>query len=562
MSQKGEIMANQNKNFTKVKSAKGYSRNNSGAKSKVNKKKYETSGNEGTQITQHKYNDVSWYSKNENMLRDAASFSYNRPLGTLMPWKELFTGSTAAGGTTLNFPDSSDTVPGILVYDTMICPGLSTDENSPINLAAQNIYSYVRYMNSGAKNYDAPDLMMYLLVMDSMYSLFNHLKRIYGVVQTYSQRNWYLPKGYEEAFGVNLTDIRANLSDFRLFLNTMAAQLTSFCVPAVFPIFVRHSWLYSNVYKDSNNEKAQLYIINPVAFYRYNETSGAGRLEQIRWYSSANSMSYAGIVNYAQTMLNNLIYSEDIGIMSGDILKAYGQDKLFKLTGVDPDYTVEPVYNEEVLNQIHNATILGIPYSSFDYPTNQSFGITQDVNTNALIYNPAWGATSIDRNGIFVNMPWDSVTPANTMVGTRLSASTKVINNKQYFQSVGSDYVIGARYVKFVYDSSNQVSLTSRSFTTQMILARQPINEWQEVITGVQSLAEILTNLSNFDWHPLIFVWIGTTTGAGTEQNFTLQLCGVLGDISNYTFIHASDLEQMHLTALMSEFNIPQLGSF
>lgn len=533
-----------------------------GSRGKLNSNRSTPNSSDAEGVKYSNYNDVSWYAKNEKMLRDAASFSYNRPLGAQLPWNELFTGSTAAGGTTLNFTDSSDTIPGIMVYDTMICPGLSLDQNSPINLAAQNIYSYVRYMNSGAKNYDAPDLMMYLLVMDSAYALFNSLKRVYGVVQSFSQRNWYIPKGYSEAFGIDLEDVRMNLSDFRLFLNTMAAQLTSFCVPAVFPIFVRHSWLYSNIYKDSDNEKSQLYIINPVSFYRYNETAGAGRLEQLQWFTGTGKRTASNVMGFAQAMVNWLIYSEDVGIMSGDILKAYGQDKLFKITGVDPDYQVVPVYNEEVLNQIHNATILGIPYTAFAYPNNNSFAITQDVDTNALIYNPSWGATSIDRNGVFVNMPWDEVTPANTMVGTRLSASTRVENNKQYFQSVGSDFVAGARYIKAQYDSNHTLSYVSKNFTTQMILARQPNNEWQEVITGVQTLADIMCNLSNFDWHPLVFVWVGTTTGAGASQAFTLVLSGVLGDVSNYTFIHNSDLEQMHLTALMSEFNIPQLGSF
>lgn len=93
----------------------------------------------------HKYNDVSWYAKNQQMLTDAASFSYNSPLGNPVPYKDLL---SEVPNTVVN----DGAVPGVAALQFIPCIGISTNSISPANIAANNIYSYVRYMNSGAKN--------------------------------------------------------------------------------------------------------------------------------------------------------------------------------------------------------------------------------------------------------------------------------------------------------------------------------------------------------------------------------------------------------------------------
>lgn len=93
--------------------------------------------------TSHKYNDVSWYTKNPQMLIDAASYSYNTPLGTPVPYQKLLSG--VPNYTTGTNPCA---VPGLMSISFVPTIGVSVDSISPANVAAQNIYSYVRYMNS------------------------------------------------------------------------------------------------------------------------------------------------------------------------------------------------------------------------------------------------------------------------------------------------------------------------------------------------------------------------------------------------------------------------------
>lgn len=506
----------------------------------------------GMDDTDHKFNDVSWYAKNEQMLRDAASFSYNSPLGSKVPWMEGFRiGQDITGG----FLDGTDdTVPGLMQLRFLPTVGLSISSTSPANLAAQNIYSFVRYMNSGAKNYDQADMMLYLMAMDSIYMMWNWAKRIYGYARVYSQKNRYLPDVMFAAEQVNITSVTENLADFRLGLNKLAAQISSFCVPAVMPLFIRHSWMVSNIYKDSDIDKAQMFMFSPAYYYQYNETGskyGGQLVAKAMKKPGAVDYTYQNILDMIQTALDQVAYSEDIGVMSGDILKAYGQEKLFKLAAVDPDYTVVPVYNEEVLNQIHNSSVINDDGAT-------GLNITQNPNTGFLIWNPTFKETEIVMTRAFVNMPWNDVTPANTMVGTRLVALLGESNNgKAQLTACGSEVIV----TRVCWDlDGDPTGATSEQNYNYDVINNILINHVGNTNNN-DNLERKMAKLSNFDWHPLVPMF-RVTDQSDPEAVTTYKFNGVLGDISNYTIIELWNLQQIHSTAILSEFNVPQIGSY
>lgn len=545
--------------------------------------------------TTDKFNDVSWYSKNEQMLKDAASFSYNRPLGAKIDMSKYI---QSTSDEIVTYPASTTSIPGVMNLAVAMGPGLSQSYNSPINLAAQNIFSYVRFNNSGAKNYEPADLMFYMFSMDSGYALYNHLKRAYGILRSYSQENWYYPRLFIEAMGLDFDDLMNNISDFRLFINTLGTRLSSFCVPAVMPIFIRHSWLFSNIWKDSNDPKAQCYMFNPLYFFRYEEkTEGGGSLIPEQWLSwTSNStiynnqfnpqlMTFEGVQIYANQLINALSRSEDIGIMSGDILKAYGQDKLFKLSPVPEDYVVEPVYNEEVLNQIHNATVVYQSYADGDVQ-DPSWVISQNVNSQTIVYNPHLRHEPTNIDGLMVNMPWSDVTPANTMVGTRLtSAYTSDSQDYSYFNALGTEFIAYAMIGFYNYKPNSGMQYEPEWYSFKTILTLHCSHQGATDETATYSAAEvndfinkathdefnrmiqhmtILALCEQFDWHPIIYNYVTELqlTPQGTADVVQRICAAISADVSNYTFIKSVDLMQMHLTAIMSEFNIPQIGSF
>lgn len=509
--------------------------------------KFDSVRGEDTPTTK-KFNDVSWYAKNEAMLRDAASYSYNNPLGSNVPWNNLITGGANLSFGPVQISGSNKAFPGLMSISVLPCIGISTHSGSPANIAAENVYSYVRYMNSGAKNYDQADLMLYLMAMDSIYACWNWGKRAYGYLRTYSQENQYMPKAYLMA-DINTADLSSNtmstsLANFRYYLNQAAARISAFCVPAVMPYFIRHSWMFSNIYKDSDTEKAQQYMFVPNGFYKYSETSSSsgGELKALdtikTTYGQPAMNTLSSYISFLNSMIDAVASSEDVGVMSGDILKAYGQEKLFKLAPIEPDYAVFPVYNEEVLNQIHNLTVV---------PTKPTWDATYNVTqeNGYLKWNPTIQPFDFARSSVLVNMPWQNVTPANTMVGTRLTAVTAASG----IQTCGSEIV--TRLTVFERTATGK---TQKTEYTSFYLKIDPVTDLETYSYGVDDILKI----TNFDWHPMFII----LCAHGSLSALKYDVAGIIGDISNYTLIEKDGLEKLHYTAIMSEFNIPQIGTF
>lgn len=569
------------------------------AQRRKDKLQQKTAGSKFAQGSVDTYNDVSWYAKNSSILADAASYSYNQPVGSKLPTSVLYrinTESSSAFPTvtvTSSETKSSRTVPGVMNLYTGLLPGVSLNYQSPLNLAAQNIYSYVRYMNSGAKNYDPQDLMMYLLALDSAYACWNFYKRIYGLASSYSQSNWYLPKTLIETAGVDFDSVRSNLADFRMFLNVSAAKLTSFCTPATMPIFVRHSWMYSNVWADASNPKAQLYQFSPMYFYQYQENTNpqGGVLKPIpfctfdyenmlyRSHGRVSQMSVEQMKRYLNALIDSLSLSEDIGVMSGDILKAYGQDKLFKLSSVEPEYVVTPVYNEEVLGQIHNATIVASHYKADDI---SSCVVTQNVSAGTIVCNPVFEGDRMEVNAVLVNSQKTSVSPQDTMVNTRLTAawidSVSGASATKHFTAVGSEfvYLAGMTFIDvedptrkpFIYGFKSHPHVLTYKTEDGFEPGTTFYNAmWNNVNENIVEYLEMDTMLHQFDWAPLVLpvletITVGNDPNTGNIKSREYTFVGYAGDLSNWTVITADNLANLHLTALMSEFDIPQIGSF
>lgn len=547
-------------------------------------------------LTTGKFNDVSWYAKNSQILADAASFSYNQPVGSEIPYEKLFWINDEPSGSDPDVEISAviskcaTSIPGVMNLYVGILPGVSLQYQSPLNLAAQNIYSYVRYMNSGAKNYDPQDLMLYLMSLDSAYACWNFFKRIYGLVRSYSQSNWYSPRTLVETAGVDFQSVKDNLADFRMYLNVVAAKLMSFCTPATMPIFIRHSWIFSNVWADASNPKAQLYQFSPMYFYQYQETTNpqGGQLKPIPFctfsdinaqypsHQNVSQMNVSQMKSYLDGLITSLSLSEDIGVMSGDILKAYGQSKLFKLSPVVEDYIVTPTYNEEVLNQIHNSTIVASHYKASDI---DSCVITQNVDAGTLVCNPVFQGDRMEFHSVLVNTQKTTVTPADTMVNTRLTAtwvdSVAGATPTKHFTACGTEfvYMAGMTFIDytdttrkpFVYTFKSHPLFQSVHVPTGTTATGATLSKTLDNVTGsAVELQEMQTLLSQFDWAPLVLPVIETVkfSAANTVISREYRFVGIMGDVSNWTIIPDNNLANLHLTAVMSEFDIPQIGSF
>ena len=556
-----------------------------------------------------KPNDWRWYAQNEQLLKDTASFPYSWPLGN-----KLNLG--------INAPEvNKGSLPGVMAIWTAPTFGWSDNPNAPINVAARNIYSYVRHANSGHANYDAPDLMLYLCAMDSIYSYLAFLKRIYGVISTYSYTNRYYPKAVVTAMTVDYDDIQRNLADFRAFINSYAVKVGSMCIPASMSYMAKHMWMYSGLYFDSDQAKAQTYMFVPNNLYKYTlDNDGAGMLMGFSfsdYYTTSGSDSKPSFINFeglrklANDMLDPVLRSEDMNIMSGDILKAFGPSGIYLVEGINETYTVLPAYEPEVLDQIQNLTLVG--RAKFTGETNKAeqnaLCLRQDATKGWLksmpIFTHPYTFTLYDEENpgqnVFVSerivtFMHGDVSPAQTMEATRMcniaSEYSKDHTDAYEVHTLGSEAALFARIYYYVETSdgwelnhtpsiyvglthmldieSNEIykHVTEGLDAAGVATAKEAMRTYfTQMFTSMRDAlstdALIIQRLTQFDRHPAVAITTGLqdkTTGAFHVAPAYGRFNGFVEDINYYTTVDEDDLRTMSETALMSQFNITQYG--
>lgn len=514
-------------------------------------------------------NDVAWYTKSANLLDAAASLPYSYPVGNPINFDNgNFSIYTTPGA-------RYDAVPGVMTIALLTGPGDSTDVNSPINVAARDIYSYVRYANSGHSNYDPVDLMMYILAWDEVSMWLANARRVYGAMYTYNTQNKYAPKYLVEALGFDYDDLNANLAQFRYAINAATNRFNSLNMPNNMSYLTRHVWLYSNIYSDGTSPKSQLYAYVPAACRVYNETDSVngGYLDTIplAYYSGTELMTFAKWVEITNKLLNALIGSEDIGIISGDILKAFGSDKTIVTPTVSDVYSVAPVYNEEVLSQFQNATIIN---GAIPHPDKASvWNITQDpsIDQGIIKYDPTFSipfpgaANGIASNANrLLSLNINDPKPGDTMVASRLMTITDVVGGVTtpsnattvHCLTAGTEIAVKG-YISSGYRSNDNGKITYgiAHYTVGMNYSYNNANS-QLMQSTVRQLLGVLANVSAFRFHPMDTV-ISYTYTEGSGQPVKRGRVDYFFEVDNYTIVDLETLRQMHETAILSEFDVP-----
>lgn len=503
-------------------------------------------------------NDISWYSKNKQLLQNACNLSFGNPVGAVIDHNGI-------GPKVLN-----RRIAGIMSLGLVTGPGYSGSRDSAANIAAKNIYSFIRQANSGGKNYDPNDLMSYLLAVDEAYMLFYDGVRALGMINSYNTQNRYAPKALLNAAGWNYEDLIQNIADFRYYINAFSTRMNAFAVPANWSLYKRHAWLYSNVYLDGTGSKAQMYVFKPTCYRVRNDATGAletysldnKRLTATTPTQKANQPVFRTFAQYREacdTVFQALINSEDVGVISGDILKAFNGGMLHLLPVVADGYVVVPTYNREVLDQIHNATILSGVYNA---------DITMDnaINAGNVVYAPRTGVQFVPpttsgatpytykevrkifplSNAQLIDFKTETVTPEQVMIGTRLTAGAAGLfyesDGKTPVENEDANFAIGSM---LALDVSATEVVSNVDIYTLLDSGNTQVRAVTQLNNGEVSA------YSMFDWSPIRY--IGTIT---SDHNKPLE-GGVFGDLENYGLVDLGTLHNIHDTAILSEFDVP-----
>lgn len=509
-----------------------------------------------------KCNDPVWYAHNPQLLQAAANLPFSTTVGQPIP-------------------NSSGSVPGVMSFHWY--PYVGSGFGAPVNQAANSVYSFTVHANSRNQSYDAPDEMMLILAGASLFSFIALGIRAYGLMGNYSQLDRYTPDALLAASGFDPADLRANYSHMLFDLNNLIAQSKQVWVPADMPVFQRWFWLNSNIYKDAGSLKAQYYVFAPTVVLQWDvapSPNGASCLTAIPWmnYKTVIASSDQALEvtlktweeyrTIAQSLIDALVNSQDRGIIFGDILKAYGAERLFSIKPLDWQYTVSPVYDSEVLTQIENATFWHYnPSDQYVGPELLKPGIYQRPTDSRifqvvryLVDSSVVGKSSIGEmapNTQVLNFhQTETPTPSQIMVATRLKSSGYMATaSGSIGSSSGHSYAPAHCGTEFLTDSF----IVQYGGSQHVIRMYANPAVYPQSGTNISLIKYFLYN--SFDWCPSIYasstytVPDTITLDQAIDRPFSLAVV----DFDNYTFVSVKDLDIMNTTAVYSEFGVPVL---
>lgn len=474
---------------------------------------------------------------------------------------------------------TKESVPGIMAIDVVVGPGRSWDYWSPVNQAALNQMTFLRSNNSRSdSHYQASDLILYEMAMESAFILYQVVKRAYYIAKKWDSTNRYTPDALLAMMGFDYKDFKRNLPMIRSYMDQFMYMIGSLPLPANLEIFKRHLTMFSNIYEDSTTCKAQYYMFRPKGLYIYDEwrrdlpkteTVRPGRcrfvpwnnLVQMKWYASHQDypagwgldtdtepkerLSTADLFEIFDFIGSTLMSSDDIMKMGADIEKAYGAN-VWYLDPLERDTTLVPVHDEEVLLMIHNCRMYN--------PTTPSLHIEQTATGletgDALIqWSPEFSKNLRSEAEYFAHNPYplvdqwtDQPTPKMVVTATRLQPT---LGEPTVSGTTNNEIVCGTMFP------------TGASVMTVRGDGMFDVYEFANWFAGGSSNS-FVDKLTKFDWHPLLYIGVYDDN---TQRN-VLTSYDVVGDLDSWTTFSYSLLKRQNEVDTIAQWKIPETAYY
>lgn len=511
-------------------------------------------------------NDVKWYSNHPDLLNSVSHFLFDWPIGNLIAER---TQGKLVEETEWFTQDSRYTnVPGVLGIWLKPSLGYSNDTTSALNLAATQLYTFVRHLNSGSANYDPNDLMLYIPAMASVYAMINFCERLYGTAQLYTQLNKYYPEAVFAAQYIDYNSVAMNLADFRYRLNLLIAKASSFAVPASIDYFKRQAFNFAGLYTEGDSIKDQTYLFIPHGVYVFGkDADGAGMLKMTRTPMAVpldeggDLVTANQLFDFIDNMINLLLAEEDFGIMNGDVLKAYGKDGILTLSFMPDNYTVFPVYDSNVLEQIRNSNEVWPGYNpNQDYEfgnvvqsPNKDYLIVQNhVNISGLsrqqllsyrnAYLHATGSTTINCKN---ENPPEGFIVESTRLVTKVQNYTETKNGSTYGVSYsiysGADMVVAVEMINL--SAGKPVRHRINNSYAALDLGN-PSTNYHLFVKGV-------AEMRSFQFYPQ--VWLALYNSTASQVSCDAY---PLINYDNYAVLQLDDVVRLHEVCMLSLLHV------
>lgn len=507
-------------------------------------------------------NDISWYSRYPSLLTAAGSIPY--------PIKP---GMTVNLGTVRDVENNgswsaTETVPGVACLDWIPSVGRSLDVLSPASVACKELWSKIRQSyGSTTLAADPPDLMIYLMALDSIYAYIGWLKSVYRSLDAFTPTNHSIPEGILYAKGFTndqIQNLRENRSHLWYAINTLVHYTWKFTCPDVMAVFKRHYWLSDNVFTDAPSSSSQLYMFNLRGVFKFkmlpipsDPSTLAGGLE-LTFLDVSNMSSdniVANLFAFGQELISSLAESEDGYTIAGYFAKAFDGVPSFMVSELEVGETISLQYSEEVLSQIENST--GLANSNWASLNNFLDGnVYQEPLQNAIIHRPAvvsgiGGKFSETRPWISIRS--DAPNVEDTAIATRLKVRVAKVDDSRYDIVCGTEIPWCWRYWWREADPlrDNPAHPNWRWLAASAVEIIRATSGGTIDREEASHITECMFMKSQWDWAPLVLVAYTDPFSTPSYLEFTT----LVGDMHNTTSIEPSTLEELHRVCLYSEFS-------
>lgn len=483
------------------------------------------------------HNDAMWYALSDLVLKDAASFPFSK-----------YMGSKICG-------DGGDTIKWQSVYRVLYRPTFGSKNNIALRKATMAFYSYMRQANSGARNYEGPDLFVYLLSAFSITQCLAIARRIAGSVGVFSIYNSQLSESLVAACGGNFNSYSKNMADFRKKYNELVHQFNAnLHIPKDYSYFNRQGFLLNNVFVSCEGTRFQTFAMLPDCTFKFRaDATNGSALEVVPFlHSFEQGREWDYYLNLAENLMNALIINEDIQIMSGDIWKAYGDANTLKISEYSEDYQTPIVRSDDFDLQFRNMF----------YPPNNGIGFANNIDWNEselaiyqkdaiiytcpCVYNDNDSAYSQTIASALIDINSESPTPAEIMEATRF---VSLIND----ETMESEYKIPGHTDSYtqVQDIAcgTEVIIRIDSYDLGVYSSSSPIVATKDSFIGSDS--RLFVELSPISQSRICPIFKGIVSNEDMEITYTF------GRLHNCRFIEGEDIRQLHYSAILGLLDVP-----
>lgn len=511
-------------------------------------------------------NDISWYSRNPNLLAAAGSFPYPYRPGMQTPLTSI-TGQTGS---------AQGVIPGILTINWVPSFGKSSAATDPASIAGKEFYGRVRSAFSGSLDADAPDYIMYVGALDSLFAYIGYLKRLYRTLTTYTPENYNLPDAVLRAMyirsPVDQNKLRSDKVKLWQGINELILKSRKFKCPAVMDLFNRHYWMSDHLYADAATPNSQFYLFNLMGVWKYtplpegtSTNNAAGLQMTLLPQFGTGGITVDDFVAFGNGLIEALDAWDDSYTISGYLGRAFEGTPSFTVAELLQDELLTAEFVPEVLSQIENSRCItppGLGGRELITPIS-TLQVRQSVLENAVLSNPKIELTlsdlEISNYNAFVNnvgvispmisIRSDAPSVADTVIASRLQAVAQY-NLNATTKKLTIDIIAGTEIPVFMfYTVVGQITGNIYDLGNYQTVSNKSMN-----VTTVNSSA-FMIGMGQFDWHPFCYVLLLFVN----DSNKSFYNLAVNGDIHNPSFPSVGDMANLHKICLYSELNSFQI---